>query len=383
MEPRHGVAPTSTLERFVPLVDLGLGHEPLADELRAAFERVLSSSTFVGGPEVERFEQALAEQVGTPHAIAVGSGTAALHLALAAAGVGPGDEVILPPNTFFSTAEAVVATGATPVLADVDEGTALLDPDAVEAAITERTAAIATVHLYGQPVDGHRFRAIAERHGLFLLEDAAQAMGASWQGRPSGSLGHAAGFSFYPGKNLGALGDGGAVTTADVDLARRVRLLRSHGEESKGIHVVAGFCERLDELQAAFLNAKLAHFATAQAARAQAVARYRERLEAMEQVGVLDTAPGAHHAHHLFVVRVPRRDAVLASMTSAGIGASVHYRTPIHLQPAFPDLGARGRFPCAERLASSVLSLPLYPAITEAQIDRCADALADALEVAA
>ena len=313
-----------TLERPVPLVDLELGHQAMADDLRAAFERVLASSSFVSGAEVERFEQVLAEQVGVPYAVAVGSGTAALHLALAAAGVGAGDEVILPPNTFFATAEAVSATGATPVLADVDPRTALLDPDAVEAVITPRTAAVAAVHLYGQPVDADRFRTIADHHGLFLLEDAAQALGAAWRGRPAGSLGAAAGFSFYPGKNLGALGDGGAVTTADADLARRVRLLRSHGEHPRGVHVVSGFCERLDELQAAFLMAKLPHFQTGQTHRGQAVARYRQRLAATEGVELLETAAGARHAHHLFVARVPRRDAVLARMHAAGFGASVH-----------------------------------------------------------
>ncbi len=381
MESRHGVMAPLTLDRPVPLVDLQIGHQRMAEELRAAFERVLASSSFVAGAEVERFEQALAEEVGVPHAVAVGSGTAALHLALSAAGVGPGDEVILPPNTFFATAEAVIATGATPVLADVNRNTALLDPDAVEAVMTPRTAAIAAVHLYGQPIDADRFRAIAERHGLFLLEDAAQALGAAWRARPAGSLGAAAGFSFYPGKNLGALGDGGAVTTADAALAHRVRLLRSHGEHPRGVHVVPGFCERLDELQAAFLTAKLPHFQAAQAARRQAAARYRQRLTVMEEVGLLEIAAGARHAHHLLVVRVPRRDAVLAQMHAAGIGASVHYRTPIHLQPACPQLGARGSFPHAEALADDILSLPLYPGMGDELVDRCADALATAIEV--
>ena len=370
-----------TLDRHVPLVDLELGHQAMAEDLRAAFERVLASSSFVSGAEVERFEHVLAERVGVPHAAAVGSGTAALHLALAAAGVGPGDEVILPPNTFFATAEAVFATGATPVLADVDPRTALLDPDAVEAAITPRTAAIAAVHLYGQPCDADRFRTIADRSGLFLLEDAAQALGAAWRDRPAGSLGDAAGFSFYPGKNLGALGDGGAVTTADAGLARRVRLLRSHGEYPRGVHLVSGFCERLDELQAAFLTAKLPHFQAGQAHRRQAVVRYRQRLAAAEGVELVETAAAARHAHHLLVVRVPRRDAVLARMHVAGIGASVHYRTPIHLQPACPHLGARGAFPHAEALADSILSLPLYPGISEELVDRCADALTTAIEV--
>lgn len=369
-----------TLERPVPLVDLEGGHQAIADDLRAAFERVLASSSFVGGAEVERFEEALAEQVRVRHAVAVGSGTAALHLALSAAGVGPGDEVILPPNTFFATAEAVFATGATPVLADVDPHTALLDPDAVEAAVTARTAAIAAVHLYGQPIDADRFQALADRHGLFLLEDSAQALGAAWRGRPAGSLGAAAGFSFYPGKNLGALGDGGAVTTADADLARRVRLLRSHGEHPRGVHVVPGFCERLDALQAAFLSAKLPYFDAAQTARRQAVDRYQQRLAMLEEAELLETAAGARHAHHLLVVRVPNRDAVLAEMHAVGVGAAVHYRTPIHLQPACPQLGDRGTFPHAEALADSILSLPLYPGISDEIVDRCADALATAVE---
>ena len=373
--------PPATLERFVPLVDLELGHNVLVEDLRAAFERVLASSSFVAGVEGERLEEALADEVCARHVVAVGSGTAALHLALCAAGIGGGDEVILPPNTFFATAEAVLAAGATPVLADVDPLTALLDPDAVEAVVTPRTAAIAAVHLYGQPFDAHRFRAVADRHGLFLLEDAAQALGADWQGRPAGSLGDAAGFSFYPGKNLGALGDGGAVTTNDANLARQVRLLRSHGEHPRGVHVVPGFCERLDELQAAFLSAKLPHFRAGQEARRQAVARYRQRLVMMEEVGLLETAAEASHAHHLLVARVPRRDAVLAQLHQAGIGASVHYRTPIHLQPACPNLGGKGAFPHAEALADTVLSLPLFAGITNTLVDRCVDALQTAIEL--
>ena len=367
---------TDTGEQLIPLVDLELGHQSLMIELRAAFERVVASSSFVDGAEVERLEAMLAAQVSVAHAVAVGSGTAALHLALAAAGIGPGDEVILPPNTFFATAEAVFATGATPVLADVDVRTALLDPDAAEAAVTGRTAAIVAVHLYGQPIDADRFSALAERKGLLLLEDSAQAMGAAWRGRPTGSMGAAAAFSFYPGKNLGALGDGGAVTTSDGDLARRVRLLRSHGEESKGVHVLTGYCERLDELQAAFLTAKLPSFPAAQAARSHAATRYHENLATVEDVQLLETDEGAQHAHHLVVVRVPERDSVLAAMRACGVGASVHYPTPIHLQPACPHLGKTGMFPSAEALSETVLSLPIYPGMADAVVDRCSDALA-------
>jgi dTDP-4-amino-4,6-dideoxygalactose transaminase len=372
---------TAALEtdRRIPLVDLEAVHRPMTADLRAAFERVLRSSSFVDGAELASFEAALAELVGVPYAIGVGSGTAALHLALVGAGIGPGQEVVVPANTFFATAEAVMASGAAPVLADVDVTTGLLDPEAVEAALTPRTAAVAAVHLYGQPVDADRFGDLTRRHGLFLLEDAAQAIGAAWKRRPAGSLGDAAAFSFYPGKNLGALGDGGAVTTADAELARRVRLLRSHGEERKGVHVMAGFCERLDELQAAFLVAKLAHFPPAQVARRRTVDYYRRCLADLQHVQVLATAPGATHAHHLFVVRVPHRDAVLASLHAAGVGASVHYRTPIHLQPAGRHLGAPGQFPAAEALAGSILSLPLYPGMSQALVDCCVEALASAV----
>lgn len=375
-----GVTVALGTDHRIPLVDLDSVHRPMADDLRAAFERVLKSSSFVDGVEVAGFEAALSELVGVPHAIGVASGTAALHLALLAAGIGPGHEVVVPANTFFATAEAIMATGAAPVLADVDVATGLLDPEAVEAVLTPRTAAVAAVHLYGQPVDADRFGTLARRNGLFLLEDAAQAIGAAWRSRPVGSLGDAAGFSFYPGKNLGALGDAGAVTTADAELARRVRLLRSHGEERKGVHVVAGFCERLDELQAAFLVAKLAHLPSAQAARERAVEHYRRRLAELHPVQVMETAVGALHAHHLLVVRVPQRDAVLASLHAAGVGASVHYRTPIHLQPGGRHLGDQGQFPVAEALAGSILSLPLYPGMSEALVDRCVEALASALE---
>ncbi len=370
-------------EGAIPLLDLRALHASLQDDLRAAFERVVASSGFTLGAEVERFEAALADTVGVPHAVGVASGTAALHLALVAAGVGPGDEVVLPPNTFFATVEAILAAGATPVLADVDPNTALLDPDAVEAAVTTRTAAVAAVHLYGQPVDADRFEALAARHDLFLLEDAAQALGGAWDGRPVGSLGGAAGFSFYPGKNLGALGDGGAVTTGDAALARTVRLLRSHGESEKHVHELVGFCERLDGLQAAFLSAKLAHFDEAQSRREAAVERYGRLLATVPGVSLLATDGRAGHTHHLLVVRVAERDRVLRHLLDAGVHAAVHYPTPIHLQPATRHLGKQGEFPHAEALAASVLSLPLYPDITDAQIDRVVGVLAAAVRRAA
>jgi len=363
----------------VPLVDLLPMHQALLPELRAAFERVVASSAFVAGEEVRRFESALAEYVNGLRAVAVGSGTAALHLTLLAAGVGPGDEVILPPNTFFATAEAVMAAGATPVFADVDPNTALIDPAAVDAAITSRTAAIIAVHLYGQPADMEALGRIADRYSLFLLEDAAQAIGATWNGEPAGSLGHAAAFSFYPAKNLGALGEAGAVTTTDGDLADRVALLRAHGEAAKNVHVRFGFNERLDGLQAAFLLAKLPYLEQAQKRRLEAVIRYRELLDTLEGVTLLRTDRRAGHVYHLLVVRVPRRDRVFGALKAKGIEVGIHYPTPIHLQPACQPLSRRGPFPHAEHLAATILSLPLFPEISTSQIERSVECLADAL----
>ena len=371
--------------RSVPFYDTAPFHGRLHDELLAAFDRVLASGHFIDGEEVELFEAALAASVGTSDAVGVASGTAALHLALVAAGIGPGDEVVLPPNTYFATAEAIVAAGARPVFADVDPDTALIDPEAVEAAVTPATAAIVAVHLYGQPADADALGEVARRHGMFLLEDAAQALGGTWAGRPVGSLGRAAAFSFYPSKTLGALGDGGAVTTSDSMLARRVRQLRDHGQVAKNVHGTFGFNERLDALQAAFLNVKLGHVAEMQAERLAAAATYASKLAGLDGVELLRTSALAGHVHHLLVIQVrARRDIVLETLRRHGVEASVHYPTPIHLQPAFAAAGGRpGQFPVAERLANHILSLPLFPGIDTAAIERCVSVLAGALEVAA
>ena len=371
--------------RRIPFYDPSPVHGPLHDELLAAFDRVLKSGHFIDGEEVELFEAALAGAVASADAVGVASGTAALHLALLAAGIGSGDEVILPPNTYFATAEAVVAAGARPVFADVDLDTALIDPEAVEAAITPATAAIVAVHLYGQPADMDALGDVARRHGLFLLEDAAQALGATWAGRPVGSLADAAAFSFYPSKTLGALGDGGAVTTSDSTLAQRVRQLRDHGQVAKNVHGTFGFNERLDALQAAFLNVKLGHVAEMQAERLAAAATYASKLAGLDGVELLRTSALAGHVHHLLVIQVrARRDIVLETLRRHGVEASVHYPTPIHLQPAFAAAGGRpGQFPVAERLANHILSLPLFPGIDTAAIERCVSVLAGALEVAA
>jgi dTDP-3-amino-3,4,6-trideoxy-alpha-D-glucose transaminase len=264
------------------------------------------------------------------------------------------------------------------VFADVDPDTALLDPDAVADAITPRTAAVLAVHLYGQPVNADRILDVTRRHGLLLLEDACQALGGHWAGRAAGTLGNAAAFSFYPSKNLGALGDGGAVVTDDPEIARRVRLFRSHGEVVRHQHECWGSCERLDGLQAAFLRVKLEHLAEHQRQRSATAREYRERLAPLSRVRMIDTAPEAGHAHHLFVVRTAERDGVLDALRNQGIEAAVHYPRPIHLQPAARGLTGGGRFPVAEQLARSILSLPFWPGMHESLLDRVVAALAGA-----
>ena len=370
-------------EAPVPFVDLGAINAPAREGLEAAFLRVLDNSDFGVGPEAERFEALLAEVAGVSHAIGVNSGTAALQLMLLGAGIGPGDEVIVPANTFFATAEAALCIGASVVLVDPDPKTALVGPDVVAAAVGPRTAAIIGVHLYGQAVDADGYREIANRHGVPFFEDAAQAIGGSWRGAPVGSLGSGAAFSFYPTKNLGALGQGGAVTTDDDDLAREVRLLRSHGEEVRYTHIRIGYNERLHGLQAAFLSAKLPLMDEAQRLRDAAVAQYHELLQDVDGVELLQSLDGSRHVHHLMVVKVDHRDRVLELLHRAGIGAAVHYPIPIHLQPACPDLAPAGSLPGAEELADTVLSLPLYPGMTEGQIERCVKELQSAVDAVA
>jgi dTDP-4-amino-4,6-dideoxygalactose transaminase len=365
----------------VPFIDMEqVNGGPVRAALDDAYRRVLASSAFAGGPEVAHFEEALSSYVGADHAVGVSSGTAALQLALEAAGIGRGDEVILPPNSFFATAEAIVAAGATPVFADVDPATGLIDPKAVRAALTDRTAAVIPVHLYGQTVDMDAILAVTARRGLFVLEDACQAIGAEWNGRRAGSLGDAAAFSFYPGKNLGALGDAGALTTSRPDVATGAMLLRDHGQPAKYVHKVSGYNHRLDGLQAAFLTAKLPFLEGQQASRDRAAAQYRERLAGIDGVQLLEVQPGARHVFHLMVVRVANRDQVLTALRASGVMVSIHYPTPTHLEPAWQARGGRaGLYPNAEALAASVLSLPIFPGITDAQVERCVEALISAV----
>lgn len=363
----------------VPLVDLAAQHAAIADEVAAGWADVLAHTAFVNGPQVAAFEAELAAYTGVAHCVGVGSGTDAVELALRALGVGPGDECVVPANTFVATAEAVARTGATPVLADCAGDTALLDVAAAVAAVTARTRAVLPVHLYGQPAPVELLRA-ALPDRVAVVEDAAQSHGARRHGRPAGSLGDISATSFYPGKNLGAYGDGGAVTTDDPGLAEAVRLLREHGSPRKYEHPVLGFNSRLDTLQAVVLSAKLRRLDAGNEARRLAASRYDKLLAGLAGVAPPVVAEGNEPVWHLYVVRVPDRDAVLERLHANGIGAGVHYPAPVHRTGAFAHLGrGDGAFPVAERLAGEILSLPLFPSITQAQQERVVDVLAGAV----
>jgi dTDP-4-amino-4,6-dideoxygalactose transaminase len=352
----------------------------VAEDVERGFARVLERAAFILGEEVAAFERAFARFSGLAHCVAVASGTDALELALRALGVGPGDEVIVPTNSFVATALAVVRAGATPVLVDCDPRFHLIDVAQAVGRIGPRTRAIMPVHLYGQVAPMEELEAAAQGARVALVEDAAQAHGATRHGRAAGSFGRAAGTSFYPGKNLGAYGDGGAVLTASDEVAARIRALRNYGSEVKYHHPELGFNSRLDTLQAVVLSAKLPHLAAWNEARRGAARRYDTLLAGVGGVSLPATLPGNEHVWHLYVVRVPRRDEVLARLAREGIGAGIHYPIPIHLQPAFRHLGhRRGDFPAAEAAADSVLSLPLFPEITAAQQERVVGALARAL----
>ena len=368
----------------MPLVDLAWQHGQIADEVALGFERVMATGAFIQGPEAAAFEVEFAAYSGVAHCVGVANGTDALELALRAAGIGAGAEVVLPANTFVATAEAVVRVGATPVLVDVDEDSGLVDIEHMAARVGRSTGAVMPVHLYGQiaPVE-----ALTEVLGdrVVMIEDAAQAQGATRFGRGIGSWGAAAGTSFYPGKNLGAYGDAGAVLTADDELARRVRRMGNHGSEVKYEHPTIGFNSRLDGLQAVVLRAKLRRLETWNDERRRAARRYDAGLAALVEAGLVHlpvTLPGNVHVWHLYVIRVPRRDAVLAELNAAGIAAGIHYPVPVHLHEAFRSLGhRRGDFPVAERLAGEILSLPIYPGISESAQERVIDAVTAALRV--
>ncbi|MGI8713990.1 MAG: DegT/DnrJ/EryC1/StrS family aminotransferase [Solirubrobacteraceae bacterium] len=349
-------------------------HEAIEGELRAAFERLLRSSAFTLGEEVERFESDFAGYCDVGHCVGVSSGTAALTLMLRAYNVGPGDEVIVPAHTFIASALAATYVGATPVLCDVLDDTGLIDPDAARAMVGPRTAAVIAVHLYGQACDMDAIDAFAGPNGLLVLEDAAQAAGASYRGRPVGSLGAAGGFSFYPGKNLGALGDGGAICTDDALLAARLRRMRNLGQRSKGEHSELGYNERLDGLQAALLRVKLAYLDGWNHSRRRCADRYRGMLEANTQL--LHERPESPCIYHIFPTRFENRDAVSDVLNAAGIETGVHYGRAVHQHAAWDGRPIRhGELPVAEAWASQELSLPMHPDLTPIEIERVADVI--------
>ena len=367
---------------MIPFVDLRAQHASLQQELEEALLGAASSAAYILGPDVTAFEQEFAAYIGNDACVAVNSGTAALHLGLEAMGIGPGDEVIAPANTFIASVLPVVKLGAELVLVDCEESTGLIDVEQAAAAVTPNTRALIAVDLYGHPADLDALGQLCDACGIALVEDACQAHGATYKGRRTGSFGRFAAFSFYPSKNLGALGDGGAVTTNDQELAGRIRLLGRLGEEPKGVHALAGWNERLDTLQAAALRVKLRHLDRWNAQRREIAGWYLELLEDVQ-------APFVHEwadpVWHLFVVRTPRRDDVRALLGEAGIGTGIHYPLPLHLQPALQGIlsYAEGAFPVAEARARDQLSLPMYPELERAQVEEVAAALATAVRVPA
>jgi dTDP-4-amino-4,6-dideoxygalactose transaminase len=359
----------------IPAADLRAQHDALRYELRAAFERVIETSAFIHGPEVEAFEREFAAVCGVPHAVGVSNGTDALAMALRALGVGAGDLVAVPAFTFVATAEAVCHVGARPLFVDIDPASFTLDPEALRRTLRQHTVrAVIPVHLYGQPAGMDDITALAQESGAAVIEDAAQAHGARYRGRRVGGLGRLGCFSFYPSKNLGALGDGGAVTTHDADLAARLRLLRDHGQTAKYTHGTVGYNARLDGLQAALLRVKLPHLDAWNTRRQAVAAAYHHGLAGLPGLTLPETVPDREHVYHLFVVRCRERDALRAHLSDCGIATGIHYPAPLHLQPAFASLGYHpGDLPASEAAAREVLALPLYPELTDAAVASVCD----------
>lgn len=350
---------------MIPMVDLQAQYASIKDDIDTAVLRVLASGRFSSGPEVDAFEAEFATFCGVSHAVAVNSGTSALHLALLSAGVGPGDEVITVPYTFVATIAAIRYVGATPVFVDIEPDGCTMDVSRAGASITPRTKAILPVHLYGQSADLDPLRALANEHGLVLIEDAAQAHGAEYRGRPVGGLGDLGCFSFYPGKNLGAYGEGGIVVTNDARHADTIRSLRSWGEDQRYVHARQGFNYRMDGLQGAILRVKLRHLPAWNSARQRIAAAYDEWLRDTDVATPVVLGHGTH-VYHLYAVRAARRDALHAALKADGISSGFHYPVPVHLQPAYADLGGRvGDFPVAEAAATSTLTLPIYPELPD------------------
>ena len=369
------------MARIVPFVDLVAQYESIADEVDRAFHDVTASAEYILGSYVQRFEEEFARFVEAEHAVGVGSGLDALRLGLLALDIGPGDEVVIPANTYIATALAVSDVGADVVLVDCDPETFNVDPDAVAAAITPRTKALLPVHFTGQAADMRPLLELAEQKGLLVIEDAAQAHGTRYDERRCGSIGALACFSFYPGKNLGAYGDAGVVTTNDSAVVERIRQLRNYGERRKYDHVVKGVNSRLDGLQAAFLSVKLRHLETWNEARLRHADAYTHALEGVGDLVLQHRSEASTHVYHLFIVRTKKRDALREHLARHGIHTGIHYPIPIHLQEAYHELGLEaGAFPHAERLASESLSLPMYPELTPQQISDVVAAIREFFE---
>lgn len=351
----------------VPLLDLKAQYAGIKDEIDAAIADVLDSTGFIGGPKVKALEEAIAQFCGTAHAVPCGNGTDALFLILAAMGIGKGDEVITTPFTFFATAESIAHVGAKPVFVDIEPDTYNLDVTKIEAAITERTAAIMPVHIFGQPVDMDALQEVADKHGLAVIEDACQAIGAKYKGRDVGSLADAAAFSFFPSKNLGCAGDGGILTTDNEELAAKARKKANHGTSKKYFHDDMGVNSRLDALQAAILLAKLPHLDDWNAGRRAAAAVYDELLADVD-IGRPVVRDFCESVYHLYIVRSPRREEIMAALSDAGIGTAVYYPRSLHLQEVFTDLGyAEGDLPESEAAENETFAIPLFPEITREQ----------------
>jgi dTDP-4-amino-4,6-dideoxygalactose transaminase len=364
----------------IPLVDLSIQHREIAAEVELGFAEVLGKGDYIGGSSVSMFEREYAEYVGAAHCVGVANGTDALEMALRALGVGRDDEVVLPANTFIATAEAVVRAGAVPVLVDADDDALLIDPKQVEAALTARTKAVIPVDLYGQAAPFEQLPSVIAERGIAVLQDGAQSQGALRHGRPAGSFATIGATSFYPGKNLGAYGDAGAVITQDPELARRVRVMGAHGSAVKYKHTEFGFNSRLDTLQSVVLRAKLRRLEAWNGQRRAAAQRYDELLAGHDRVRPPVTLEGNQHVWHLYVIRVANRDEVLKRLNANGIGAGIHYPVPVHLQPAFAQLGqGAGSFPVTEASAREMISLPIFPGITPAQQERVVEVLSESL----
>jgi dTDP-4-amino-4,6-dideoxygalactose transaminase len=370
----------SPLGTRVPFIDLGAHHLPIRAELDRAIAEVVDSGAFAGGPFVDKFEQEFAAYCGCEHAIGVGNGTDALWLSLLASGVGPGDEVITVPNTFMATAEAITYCGARPVFVDVDDCTYTMDPEWLEAALTPRTKAIIPVHLFGQPADLDPIVEFAATHGLTVVEDAAQAHGARYKGVRVGTIGQLGCFSFYPGKNLGAFGEAGAIVTNDEALDERIRTLRDHGQTHKYNHSAIGWNCRMDGIQAAVLSVKLKYLDRANALRRQHAATYNQAFALVEDIITPVSADYAEHVYHVYSIRVQEREHAVWLLGKKGVQFGIHYPVPIHRQKAYQFLGYDiGSFPVAETLAHQLISLPMFPELTRSQIDIVVHVLKEAV----